>query len=76
MSMTKIKLFSANSVNSGFKLNVSIFRCLGYRYLRNCDESWYHIECCSTIFRYRSLSSNKTYPLVVLVLTVTCSGKI
>ena len=34
---------------------------LGYRYLQNCDESWYCIECCSTIFLFNSLSSNKIY---------------
>ena len=34
---------------------------LGYRYLQNCDESWYCIECCSTIFLFNSLSSNKNY---------------
>ena len=32
---------------------------LDYRYLQNCDESWYCIECCSTIFPFNSLSSNK-----------------
>ena len=28
--------------------------------LQNCDESWYCIECCSTVFHFNSLSSNKT----------------
>ena len=32
---------------------------LDYRYLQNCDESWYCIECCSTIFPFNSLSSKK-----------------
>ena len=32
---------------------------LDYRYLQNCDESWYCTECCSTIFPFNSLSSNK-----------------
>ena len=32
---------------------------LDYRYLQNCDESWYCIECCSTIFPFNSLSSNE-----------------
>ena len=32
---------------------------LDYRYLQNCDESWYCIECYSTIFPFNSLSSNK-----------------
>ena len=35
--------------------------CLDYRYLQNCDESWYCIECCSTIFSFNSLSSNKKF---------------
>ena len=30
---------------------------LDYRYLQTCDESWYCIECCSTIFPLNSLSS-------------------
>ena len=34
---------------------------LDYRYLQNCDESWYYIECCSTIFSFNSLSSNKNF---------------
>ena len=32
---------------------------LDYRHLQNCDESWYCIECCSTIFPFNSLSSKK-----------------
>ena len=32
---------------------------LDYRYLQKCDESWYCIECCSTIFPFNSLSSKK-----------------
>ena len=31
------------------------------RYLQNCDESWYWEECCSTIFPFNSLSSNKNF---------------
>ena len=34
---------------------------LDYRYLQNCDESWYCIECCNTIFPFNSLSSNKKF---------------
>ena len=34
---------------------------LDYRYLQNCDESWYCIECCSIIFLFNSLSSNKKF---------------
>ena len=32
---------------------------LDYRYLQNCHESSYYIECCSTSFPFNSLSSNK-----------------
>ena len=34
---------------------------LDYRYLQNRDEPWYCIECCSTIFSFISLSSNKNF---------------
>ena len=34
---------------------------LNYSYLQNSNESWYCIECCSTIFPFNSLSSNKNF---------------
>ena len=34
---------------------------LDYRYLQNSNESWYCIECCSTILPFNSLSSNKNF---------------
>ena len=34
---------------------------LDYRYLQNSNESWYCIECCSTIFLFNYLSSNKNF---------------
>ena len=35
---------------------------LDYRYLqKKSNESWYCIECCSTIFHFNSLSSNKNF---------------
>ena len=34
---------------------------LDYRYLQNSNESRYCIECCSTIFPFNSLSSNKNF---------------
>ena len=55
--MTKTKLFSVTSVNFGFILNVT----LDSYYLQNCGESWYCIYCCSTIFLFNSLSSNKKF---------------
>ena len=36
------------------------FNYLDYRCLQNCDECWYCIECCSTIFPINLLSSNNT----------------
>ena len=34
---------------------------LDYRYLQNCDESWYCKDRCSTMFPFNSLSSNKNF---------------
>ena len=34
---------------------------LDYSYLQNSNEYWYCIECCSTIFPFNSLSSNKNF---------------
>ena len=34
---------------------------LDYRYLQNSNESLYCIECCSTIFPFNSLFSNKNF---------------
>ena len=34
---------------------------LDYRYLQNSNESWYCRECCSTIFPFNSLCSNKNF---------------
>ena len=34
---------------------------LDYRYFQNYDESWYCIDCCSRIFPFNSLSSNRNF---------------
>ena len=34
---------------------------LDYRYLQNCNESWYCIECCSKIFPSNFLSCDKNF---------------
>ena len=34
---------------------------LDHRYLKNCDESWYCIECCGKMFPFNSLSSKKIF---------------
>ena len=46
---------------------------LDYRSLQNSNESWYCIECCSTIFPFNSLSSNKNclYFLYKTFCTIT-----
>ena len=47
---------------------------LDYRCLQNCDESWYCIECCSSIFPFNSLSSNKNFLTCctsILIMIVT-----
>ena len=51
---------------------------LDYRYPQNCDESWYFIECCSTVFPFNSLSSNQKFlAYCTNTLTLTSfSGKI
>ena len=46
-------------INYIFILIIIIY--LDYSYLQNCDESWYCIDCCSTIFPFNSLSSNKNF---------------
>ena len=44
---------------------------LDYRYLQNSNESWYCIECCSTIFPFNSLSLNKTFDDLQHLLSCT-----
>ena len=42
-------------------INCHNLNYLDYRYLQNSNECWYCIECCSTIFPFNSLSSNKNF---------------
>ena len=44
-----------------FHIKCNNLNYLGYRYLQNSNESWYCMECCSTIFPFNSLSSNKNF---------------
>ena len=39
-------------------INCDNLNYLDYRYIQNCDEFWYYIECCSIIFPFNFLSSN------------------
>ena len=59
MSMAKIKLCGLCELWIHIKCNKLNY--LDYRYLQNCDESWYCIDCCSTIFPFNSLSNNKNF---------------
>ena len=45
------------------------FKYLDYRYLQNCNESWYCKTFCSIIFLFNSLSSDKTSEFVAPILT-------
>ena len=42
-------------------INCNNLNYLDYRYLQKSNESWYCIECCSTIFPFNSLASNKNF---------------
>ena len=43
------------------RIKCSNLNYLYYRYLQNCDKSWFCTECCSTIFPFNSFSSNKNF---------------
>ena len=60
MTVTKIKLFSVTP-ELWIHIKCNNLNSLDYRYLQNCDESWYCIECYSTIFPFNSLSNNKNF---------------
>ena len=49
------------AVQCDFWIHIECNNCndLDYRYLQNCDESWYCTECCSKIFPFKSLSNKK-----------------
>ena len=59
MCKTKIKLFNVTFFELWIHIKGNNLNYLDCRYLQNCDESWYYIEFCSTIFPFNSLSSNK-----------------
>ena len=60
MSMTKTKPFSETS-ELWIHIKCNNLNYLYYRYLQNCDESWYCIECCSASFPFNSLSSKRNF---------------
>ena len=48
-------------------INCNKLNYLDYRYLQKCDESWYCIDSCSSIFPFNSLSSNKNLACCTLI---------
>ena len=61
----------------GIYIKCNKLNYLDYKYLQNCDESWYCIECCNKIFLATPYEATKPSWLVVLTLTITSHiGKI
>ena len=61
MFMAKIKLFSGTSNELWIHINCNKINYLDYRYLQNCENSRYCIECCSIIFPFNSLPNSKNF---------------
>ena len=61
MSLTKNKAVQCDLCEFWVHIICSNLIYLDYRYFKNRNESWYCIECCSTIFPFNSLSSNKNF---------------
>ena len=57
----KYKAVQCNLCELWIHIKCNNLNYLDYRYLQNCDESWYCIECCRTIFPFNSLSSNNNF---------------
>ena len=55
----KVKAVQCDFCELWVHIKCNNFNYLDYRYLQNSNESWYCIECCSPIFPFNSLSSNK-----------------
>ena len=61
--MKKMYLTKLLSVTSELWVHIKCnnHNYLDYRSLQNSNKSWYCIECCSTIFPFNSLLSNKNF---------------
>ena len=57
----KDKIVQCGLCEPWIHINCNKLNYLDHRYLQNYDESWCCIECCSTIFPFNSLSSNKNF---------------
>ena len=57
----KDKAFQCDLCEFWIHIKCNNLNYLDYRHLQNCDESWYCIECCCSIFPFNSLSSNKNF---------------
>ena len=57
----KDKAVQCDLCELGIHIKCNKLNYLDNRYLQNCDESWYCIECCSKTFSFNSLSSNKNF---------------
>ena len=55
------KAIQCNQCQLWIHIKCNKLNYLDYSYLQNCDDSWYCIDCCSTIFLFNSLSSNKNF---------------
>ena len=69
MYLTKIKLFTVTKAvqcdlcELWVHIKCNNLNYLDYRY-QNSNKSWYCMECCSTIFIFNSLLSNKNFLLL------------
>ena len=56
-----VKAFQCDLFELWVHIKCNNLNYLDYSYLQNSKESWYCIECCSTIFPFNSLLSNKNF---------------
>ena len=57
----KVKAVQCDLCERWVHIKCNNLNYLDYRYLQNSNESWYCIDCCSTIFPFNSISSNRTF---------------
>ena len=59
--MTKDKADQCDLCEFWIYIKCNKLNYLDQWYFQNCDEFWYWIECCNTIFSFNSLSSDKNF---------------
>ena len=47
------------------QINYNNFTYVGYKFLQNSNDPWYCILCCSQIFPFNSMKSNKNFSMYV-----------